>query len=124
VNVTAVFDIHYLSFFTPRLSGTARDLLEGFEGLSGSTLLAAHCAGAGWGCGGKSRKLSTAYGSDGVAGTPKSCTRCARRHSFAGNAPVEKLSACAMRIVATSCKHSNKSIHWCVGRWDPARGCL
>jgi hypothetical protein len=37
VNVTAVADIHYLSFFTARLSGTARDPLEGFEGLSGST---------------------------------------------------------------------------------------
>jgi hypothetical protein len=67
VNVTAVADIHYLSFFTARLSGTARDPAEGYEGLSGSTFLAGHYAGAGWGCGGKSRKLSTACGSSAIA---------------------------------------------------------
>jgi hypothetical protein len=63
VNVTAVFDIHYLSFFTARLSGSVGDPLEGAECLSGSAFLAGHCAGAGSGCGGKPQKLSTAYGS-------------------------------------------------------------
>jgi hypothetical protein len=63
VNVTAVFDIHYLSFFTERLSGSVRDPLEGFEGLSGNTFSAGPRAGARSGCGGKPQKLSTAYGS-------------------------------------------------------------
>jgi hypothetical protein len=62
VTVTALSDIHYLSFFTARLSGTARLPPERFEGAERLDFLDIDFAGAKSGCGGKPQELSTKSG--------------------------------------------------------------